>query len=171
MPEPGEYAVGMIFMPQGINQYKYCIEVLESEIKNQNLNILGWRDVPVNAEHLGEIAAASEPYIKQVFVGKNGQELSPLEFNAKVYSARKIAEHKIYDSRLKHAKQFYIPSFSTTTLIYKGLLIPEDIRNYYADLLDPDLVTRLALVHQRFSTNTAPSWDLAQPFRFMCHNG
>ncbi len=171
LPEPGEYAVGMIFMPQGINQYKYCIEVLESEIKNQNLNILGWRDVPVNAEHLGEIAAASEPFIKQVFVGKNGQELSPLEFNAKIYSARKIAEHKIYDSRLKHAKQFYIPSFSTTTLIYKGLLIPEDIRNYYADLSDPDLVTRLALVHQRFSTNTAPSWDLAQPFRFMCHNG
>jgi glutamate synthase (NADPH/NADH) large chain len=171
LPEQGDYAVGMIFLPKGPNQYKYCIEVLENEIKNQNLNILGWRDVPVHSEHLGEIAASSEPYSRQLFVGKNGQELSPLEFSAKVYMARKIAEHKINDSRLKHAKQFYIPSFSTTTLIYKGLLIPEDIRNYYSDLSDPDVVTRLALVHQRFSTNTAPSWDLAQPFRFMCHNG
>ena len=171
LPAHGDYAVGMIFFPKGINQFKYCIDVLETEIKKQNLSILGWRDVPVHSEHLGEIAASTEPFIKQLFVGKNNQELTDLEFNAKVYSARKIAEHRITDSKLKHAKQFYIPSFSSTTLIYKGLLIPEDIRNYYSDLSDPDLVTRLALVHQRFSTNTAPSWDLAQPFRFMCHNG
>ena len=171
LPKQGEYAVGMIFLPKGINQYRYCFNVLETEVKNQGLEFLGWREVPVNASHLGEIAESTEPVINQIFVGKNGQDLSALEFNAKVYTARKIAEHKIYDSKLKHAKQFYIPSFSTTTLIYKGLLIPEDIRNYYSDLSDPDVVTRLALVHQRFSTNTAPSWDLAQPFRFMCHNG
>jgi glutamate synthase (ferredoxin) len=171
LPEQREYAVGMVFLPKGINQYTYCIDALEAEIKNQGLEVLGWREVPVNPEHLGRIAETTEPFIKQIFVGKNGQEMTPLAFNAKVYAARKIAEHKINTSKLKHARQFYIPSFSTTTLIYKGLLIPEDIRNYYSDLSDHDLVTRLALVHQRFSTNTAPSWDLAQPFRFMCHNG
>ncbi len=171
LPKQGEYAVGMVFLPKGLNQYKYCIDVLETEVKNQGLELLGWREVPVNSDHLGDIAESTEPKINQIFVGKNGKELSSLAFNAKVYTARKIAEHRINDSKLKHAKQFYIPSFSTTTLIYKGLLIPEDIRNYYSDLSDPDVVTRLALVHQRFSTNTAPSWDLAQPFRFMCHNG
>ncbi len=170
LPEPREYGVGMIFLPKGVNQHKYCIDVLEREIRQQNLEVLGWREVPVNPEHLGEIAESTEPYIRQIFVGKK-EEMSPAQFNAKMYAARKIAEHEIRNSKLKHHSQFYIPSFSTNTLIYKGLLIPEDIRNYYSDLSDPDLVTRLALVHQRFSTNTAPSWDLAQPFRFMCHNG
>jgi glutamate synthase (ferredoxin) len=170
LPEPREYGVGMIFLPKGVNQHKYCIDVLEKEIRRQDLAVLGWREVPVNAEHLGEIAESTEPYIRQIFVGKK-EEMSTAQFNAKMFAARKIAEHEIHSSKLKHHSQFYIPSFSTNTLIYKGLLIPEDIRNYYADLSDPDLVTRLALVHQRFSTNTAPSWDLAQPFRFMCHNG
>ena len=171
LPESKEYAVGMVFLPKSVNQYRYCIEALENEIKNQGLAVLGWRNVPVNPKHLGEIAENSEPYIKQVFIGKNDQDLTELQFNAKVYAARKIAEHKILNSKLKDSNRFYISSFSTATLIYKGLLIPEDIRNYYTDLSDPDVITRLALVHQRFSTNTAPSWDLAQPFRFMCHNG
>jgi len=171
LPEAREYAVGMVFLPQHLNQYRFCIEILEEEIKNQGLEILGWRDVPVNSKVIGEIAARTEPKVKQIFVGKNGVDLEDIQFNAKIYAARKIAEHRIIASKLKDSKQFYLPSFSTTTLIYKGLLIPEDIRNYYADLSDPDVVTRLALVHQRFSTNTSPSWDLAQPFRFMCHNG
>jgi len=171
LAQPKEYAVGMVFLPQSINQYQYCTEILEKEIKDQGLEILGWRDVPVNSSHLGKIAKKKEPKIKQIFVGKNDLELTEHEFNAKIFAARKIAEHEINASKLKDSLQFYIPSFSTTTLIYKGLLIPEDIRNYYQDLSDTDLVTRLALVHQRFSTNTSPSWDLAQPFRFMCHNG
>ena len=171
LPDPKDYGVGMVFLPKSKNQYRYCIDVLETEINNQNLKVLGWRNVPVNAQHQGEIAKKTEPKIKQIFVGKNGQDLTELEFNAKLFAARKIAEHKIIASRLKESDKFYIPSFSTTTLIYKGLLIPEDIRNYYSDLSDSDYVTRLALVHQRFSTNTSPSWDLAQPFRFMCHNG
>lgn len=171
LPNPKEYGVGMVFLPKSKNQYKYCIDVLEAEIRGQNLEILGWRDVPVKHQHQGEIAKKTEPKIKQIFIGKNGQKLTELQFNAKIYAARKIAEHKIINSRLRESDKFYIPSFSTTTLIYKGLLIPEDIRNYYTDLSDPEYVTRLALVHQRFSTNTSPSWDLAQPFRFMCHNG
>ncbi|RUA11299.1 MAG: glutamate synthase large subunit [Flavobacteriia bacterium] len=171
LPEPKEYAVGMVFLPQNKNQSKYCIDILEKEILNQGLEILGWRDVPVNSEHLGEIAKKNEPVVKQVFAGKKDPKMDLEHFNAKIYMARKIAEHKIINAKLEKGYQFYLPSFSTTTMIYKGLLIPEDIRNYYSDLSDEDLVTRLALVHQRFSTNTAPTWDLAQPFRYMCHNG
>ncbi len=171
LPEEKDYAVGMVFLPQNINQNKFCTTVLEEEIKKQGLSVLGWRIVPVNDSHLGKIAKRNEPNIKQIFIGKTNDELTDKVFNAKLFAARKIAEHKINDSRLKDSKHFYLPSLSTTTLIYKGLLIPEDIRNYYQDLSDPDLITRLALVHQRFSTNTSPSWDLAQPFRFMCHNG
>ncbi|MFD1315415.1 glutamate synthase large subunit [Namhaeicola litoreus] len=171
LPEPGEYAVGMLFLPNSVNQSKFCIDILEREIKRQGLPILGWRNVPVDSKHLGEIAKRTEPTVKQIFVGKEFTEQQDAVFMAKVYAARKIAENQIYQSKLKESKLFYIPSFSTTTLIYKGLLIPEDIRNYYLDLSNPTLVTKLALVHQRFSTNTAPSWDLAQPFRFMCHNG
>jgi glutamate synthase (ferredoxin) len=166
-----EYAVGMVFLPQNINQNTFCVDVLEKEVRSQGLRILGWRDVPVNSSHLGKIAKRNEPRIKQIFIGKTDDKLKEREFNAKLFAARKITEHKINNSKLKDSKQFYIPSFSTTTLIYKGLLIPEDIRNYYQDLSDSDLITRLALVHQRFSTNTSPSWELAQPFRFMCHNG
>lgn len=171
LPEPKEYAVGMVFLSQNENQLKFFKNCLETEIKNQELAVLGWRKVPVNKTHLGKIAAKNEPNIEQIFIGKNGQQLSENQFNAKLFTARKIAEHVVENSKLSDRKKFYLPSLSTTTLIYKGLLIPEDISNYYTDLSNPNLVTRLALVHQRFSTNTFPSWDLAQPFRYMCHNG
>jgi len=171
IPEPKEYAVGMVFLPKKINQYNFCISTFEEEIKKQDLEILGWRNVPVDTSNLGRIAATTEPNIKQLFVGKNGLTLSKLQFDAKLFAARKIAEHTIQNSKTSERNYFYVPSFSTTTIIYKGLLIPEDIGRYYADLSAPDFVTRLALVHQRFSTNTFPSWDLAQPFRYMCHNG
>ncbi|MHB1147620.1 MAG: glutamate synthase large subunit [Lutibacter sp.] len=171
LPEPKEYAVGMVFLSQNENQLNFFKNCLETEIKNQGLAVLGWRKVPVNKTHLGKIAAKNEPEIEQIFIGKNGQPLTENQFNAKLFTARKIAEHAVENSKLSDRKKFYLPSLSTTTLIYKGLLIPEDISNYYTDLSNPDLVTRLALVHQRFSTNTFPSWDLAQPFRYMCHNG
>jgi glutamate synthase (ferredoxin) len=171
LPKPKEYAVAMVFLPKRNNQSNYCISVLEQEIKNQGLEIIGWRNVPVDTSNLGKIASKTEPKIKQLFVGKNNLELTEIQFNAKLFAARKIAQHIIIKSRISERNYFYLPSFSTTTIIYKGLLIPEDIRRYYTDLKEPDLVTRLALVHQRFSTNTFPSWDLAQPFRYMCHNG
>ncbi|MDJ0645938.1 MAG: glutamate synthase large subunit [Flavobacteriaceae bacterium] len=171
LPEPKEYAVGMIFLPRSFNQQNYCIAIIEEELEKQGLQRLGWRDVPVDASNLGKIAAKSEPKVKQLFVGKGDLKLSELEFNAKLFAARKIAEHTIEKSKISERNYFYLPSFSTTTIIYKGLLMPEDIGRYYVDLKEPDLVTRLALVHQRFSTNTFPSWDLAQPFRYMCHNG
>ena len=171
LPALHEYAVGMVFLPRKENQRTYCIGVFESEIKKQGLDILGWRKVPVNREVVGSIAAQTEPSIMQVFIGRGANKLSDHEFNIKLFCARKIAEHTISSSKLSEASYFYLPSLSTHTLIYKGLLIPEDIKGYYKDLSDPAVVTRLALVHQRFSTNTFPTWDLAQPFRYMCHNG
>ena len=171
LPELHQYAVGMVFLPKKENQRTYCISVLESEIKSQGLEVIGWRKVPVNHDVVGSIAALTEPFIMQVFVGKGSVDLSDYEFNIKLYCARKIAEHTVSNSKLSQSSYFYLPSLSTHTLIYKGLLIPQDIKGYYSDLKDPDVVTRLALVHQRFSTNTFPTWDLAQPFRYMCHNG
>ena len=171
LPEVGQYAVGMVFLPKSSNQVTFCKTTFETAIKEQNLKILGWRDVPVAAENLGQIAAEKQPTIKQVFVGKNELDITEQQLNAKMFAARKIAEHTVRNSRTSEGHMFYFSSFSTTTIIYKGLLMPEDISRYYTDLLDPDLVTRLALVHQRFSTNTFPSWELAQPFRYMCHNG
>ena len=171
LPNANEYAVGMVFLPKKENQRSYAVGVFEAEIKNQGLEVLGWRKVPVNPEVMGSIAAQTEPHIMQIFVGRGNSELSDSEFNIKLFIARKISEHTILNSKLSQASYFYLPSLSTHTLIYKGLLIPEDIKGYYHDLSDPLVVTRLALVHQRFSTNTFPTWDLAQPFRYMCHNG
>ena len=171
LPELHQYAVGMTFLPQKENQRQFCVNVFEEEVKKQGLALLGWRKVPVNKAVVGRIAGQTEPYIAQVFIGKGEKEITDHEFNVKLFIARKIAEHRVIESKLSESKYFYFPSLSTHTLIYKGLLVPEDIEPYYTDLSDPSVVTRLALVHQRFSTNTFPTWDLAQPFRYMCHNG
>ena len=171
LPEFGEYAVGMVFLPKKDNQRSFCIGVLEAEFKNQGLRVLGWRKVPVRTEIVGKIAAQTEPKIMQIFVSKGDKKLTEQNFKNKLFCARKIAEHKIYESNLSQNSFFYVPSLSNRTIIYKGLLIPKDIKGYYSDLSEPKVVTKLALVHQRFSTNTFPTWDLAQPFRYMCHNG
>tara|TARA_R110000868_G_scaffold320796_4_gene581763 strand:+ start:14168 stop:18676 length:4509 start_codon:yes stop_codon:yes gene_type:complete len=171
LPEPGSYAVGNVFLPQKENQRDYCIEVFESNIKKQGLKLLGWRDVPINKSIPGRIAAETEPFVKQIFVARENDEQDFFHFNLKLFIARKVTEHTINASKLSESKFFYVPSLSTKIIIFKGLLMPEDISLYYKDLMDPRVVTRLALVHQRFSTNTFPTWDLAQPFRYMCHNG
>ena len=171
LPEAGDYAVSNVFLPRKENQRTYCIEIFEAEIKKQGLHVLGWRDVPVNSAVLGEIAKTTEPFVKQVFVGKSDSKQTEFDFNLKLFAARKISEHTIYDSKLSESKFFYLPSLSTKIIIFKGLLKPEHINEYYLDLFNHGLDTRLALVHQRFSTNTFPTWDLAQPFRYICHNG
>ncbi len=170
IPNQREYAVGMVFLPKVTNQYDFCKTTFENNLKEQGLAILGWREVPVDSFQLGEIALASEPNIEQLFIGKT-DEIDEATFKAKLYAARKIAEHTIRKSKISESKYFYIPSLSITTIIYKGIIMPEDIGPYYKDLQEIDLVTRLALVHQRFSTNTMPTWELAQPFRHMCQNG
>ena len=171
LPKPGEYAVANVFLPQKENQRNYCIAEFEKIIAEQGLVLIGWRDVPVNKTVPGRMASETEPFVKQVFIGKANDQQNDQEFNIKLFIARKISEHTIYNSKLSEAQYFYLPSLSTKIIIFKGLLKPEDIKLYYKDLMDARVVTRLALVHQRFSTNTFPTWDLAQPFRYMCHNG
>jgi glutamate synthase (ferredoxin) len=171
LPKVGDYAVSNVFLPRKENQQYYCTTVFEKHIKEQKLKILGWRNVPVNNSVLGEIAAKTQPFIKQVFIGKSNPKQDDFQFNLKLFIARKKTEHEIYNSKLSESSFFYVPSLTTKIIIYKGLLIPQDIKLFYKDLNDSSLVTRLALVHQRFSTNTFPTWDLAQPFRYMCHNG
>ena len=167
----GNYAVGNIFLPQKQNQREFCISIFEENIAKQGLKLLGWRDVPVNKSIPGRIASETEPFVKQIFIAKQNNDQSFFDFNLKLFIARKTTEHTIIASKLSESNFFYVPSLSTKIIIFKGLLMPEDISLYYRDLMDPRVVTRLALVHQRFSTNTFPTWDLAQPFRYMCHNG
>lgn len=183
LPEEGTYAVSNVFLPRKLNQQEYCVSIFQESLIEQGITILGWRDVPVDRSIIGEIAALSEPFVKQIFVTddalasafakakKEKVQKAEFNFNIKLFTARKRAEHTIYNSKLSESSFFYLPSFSTKTIIYKGLLMPQHIKVYYKDLMDPRVVTRLALVHQRFSTNTFPTWDLAQPFRYMCHNG
>ena len=171
LPEPGDYAVGNIFLPQKGNQRDFCVSIFEKNIEKQGLKLLGWRDVPVNRSVPGRIAMETEPFVKQLFIAKSSKEQTYFDFNLKLYIARKTTEHSINASKMSESKFFYVPSLSTKIVIFKGLLMPKDISLYYQDLMDPRVVTRLALVHQRFSTNTFPTWDLAQPFRYMCHNG
>ena len=171
IPEFGDYAVGNVFLPRKANQRFFCESVFERHLNDQGLKLLGWRTLPVDPSVLGTIAKKTEPFVKQIFVSKSTQDQEDFEFNLKLYIARKKTEHEIYNSKVSESNFFYLPSLSTKIIIYKGLLIPEDIKLYYKDLTNPLFVTRLALVHQRFSTNTFPTWDLAQPFRYMCHNG
>jgi glutamate synthase (NADPH) large chain len=169
-PEQRQYAVGMVFLPNKENQIKYIIDQFNHLLMAKGVELLGWRDVPVVSEELGVVAQRTEPTIKQIFV-KRPKDISDLEFRKKLFVVRKIIENKIWNSKLSQKDFFYLPSFSDRTIIYKGLIRPDDMSNYFVDLKDPTLTTRLALVHQRFSTNTFPSWDLAHPFRYICHNG
>jgi len=171
LPKAGEYAVANVFLPQKENQRDYCISVFEENITKQGLQLIGWRNVPVNTDVPGRIAKETEPFVKQVFIGKADKKQKEFDFNLKLYIARKVTEHAVLNSKLSESGFFYVPSLSTKIIIFKGLLMPQDIKLYFTDLMDPRVVTRLALVHQRFSTNTFPTWDLAQPFRYMCHNG
>ncbi len=171
LPDAGDYAVSNVFLPQKENQRTFCMDRLESFVHQQGLRILGWRDLPVDDAVIGQIARQSLPHIKQLFVGKETFDQDEFSFQRKLFTARKKAEHFIYNSKISESTYFYLPSLSHKIIIYKGLLVPEDIKLFFTDLQDPSLVTRMALVHQRFSTNTFPTWDLAQPFRYMCHNG
>src|SRR4051812_16205960 len=170
LPAPGEYAVGMTFLPVEKHPRLNCEGVLERIIREEGLSVLGWRDTPVNGDAIGRVARASQPYIQQIFVGRP-EEIDGDAFERKLYIVRKRAENEISDSEIEDKEFFYIPSLSCRTIVYKGLLLAPQIANFYGDLSDPDAVSALCLVHQRFSTNTFPSWKLAHPYRYIAHNG
>jgi len=171
LPPVGEYGVGMVFLPQEPASRFACQHEIERAIKDEGQVLLGWRDVPRDNSGLGEAGKRIEPVVRQVFIGRGGHVRVTDALERKLYIIRKSSGHAIQALRLKHGKEFYVPSMSARTLVYKGLLLADQVGKYYKDLQDPRVVSALALVHQRFSTNTFPTWDLAHPFRLIAHNG
>src|SRR5215472_1563282 len=170
LPAPGEYGVGMAFLPVDTQDRLICEGIIEKIAREEGLTVLGWRDTPINGNTIGRLARASQPYIEQVFI-RAGAGMDQDALERKLYVVRKRAEAAVAATDLKEKDFFYVPSLSSRTIIYKGLLLAPQITDFYKELLDPDLASALCLVHQRFSTNTFPSWKLAHPYRYVCHNG
>ena len=173
LPEAGKFAAGIIFLPKEASEREHCKKVVNELIAKHGQKLLGWRHVPVDADgaDIGPTARRGEPDIEQLFVG-SAEGLSHEAFERQLYLIRKQASHALRsDSKLSQALLFYVCSLSTKVIIYKGMLTPAQVMPYYLDLADEDYETHLAMVHSRFSTNTFPSWDRAQPLRFMSHNG
>ena len=171
LPDAGEYGTGLVFLPPDGLQRRQCEETFEAVIGQERQHLLGWRDVPVCGDALGRVARAVEPVVRQIFIGRGPGVGDEGSFERKLFVIRKRMERWVRQSSLAQASFFYVPSLSHRTLNYKGLLLAKQMEAYYRDLADPSLASGIALVHQRYSTNTFPTWDLAQPFRFLCHNG
>ena len=172
LPPPGEYGVGMIFLPKEHASRLACEEELERAIKLEGQVLLGWRDVPVNRDMpMSPTVRAKEPIIRQVFIGRGHDVIVQDALERKLYVIRKTASAHIQALGLRYSKEYYVPSMSSRTVIYKGLLLADQVGTYYRDLEDERCVSALGLVHQRFSTNTFPEWPLAHPYRYVAHNG
>ncbi len=174
LPEPGEYGVGMIFLPKDATLRASFESTFERIVAEEGQVVLGWRTVPVDNRSLGATAIAGEPFIRQVFIGRNAATLrgtDALAFERKLYVIRKSAEHAIRYSGQPDANQFYIVSLSSRTIVYKGMLLAEQVDAYLPDLVNPAVESAIAVVHSRFSTNTFPSWERAHPYRYLIHNG
>jgi glutamate synthase (ferredoxin) len=171
LPSAGEYGVGMVYLPRDPQERQNCEKVFAEVIAQEGQRLLGWRSIPTNNGSLGKTAKASEPFMRQVFIGRNPKLTDDMAFERKLYVIRKRAEQAIRYGGIKGGKFFYIPSLSHKTLIYKGMLMPVQVDEYYPDLTHPAMETALALVHSRFSTNTFPTWDRSHPYRYMAHNG
>ena len=169
VPVEGKYGSGLIFLPKDPKYRKQCEEILIDTLTSEGLDVIEFTDVKVDNSVLGEISHATEPFIRQIFITGKYPEQEMLE--RKLFIARKLTEKAIRESNIKDKKAFYIPSLSSKVFIYKGMLTPDQVERYFVDLRDPNMISAIALVHSRFSTNTFPTWDLAQPFRFLAHNG
>ncbi len=172
LPEAGQYAAGNVFLPQGEKEQAKCREIVEALIAEQGQKLLGWRVLPVDTDgaDVGPTARISQPHMEQLFIAADG--VSGDDFERQLYMIRKRSTHAIRaNTSIKQAKMFYVCSLSTKVMIYKGMLTALQVRAFYQDLVDDDYTAHLAMVHSRFSTNTFPSWDRAQPNRFMSHNG
>ena len=175
LPPAGQYGVGNVFLPRDAAQRTQAKKIVNDIIAEEGQRLLGWRPVPVSVQTLGESAASVMPAIEQLFIGF-GEDAAilandPMRFERKLYVIRKRVERAIDALALSEGRMFYIPSLSSKTLIYKGMLTADQIQPTFPDLTDPDIESALALVHQRFSTNTFPSWPLAHPYRYIAHNG
>jgi len=168
LPPEGQFGTGLVFLPRNLDDAEKCTEIFLSIIKEEGVNFIGFRDVPRDNSTIGEIAHATEPNIRQILLTADVQQD---DLERRLYLIRKRTEKAIRDTELKQKNLFYIPSLSTKVLVYKGMLTSIQLREYYSDLTDERLQSAIALVHSRFSTNTFPSWDLAQPFRVLGHNG
>ena len=170
LPSPGEYGVGMVFLPVETHERMRCEALVEEIAREEGLSVLGWRDTPVNANTIGRLARSTQPYIEQVFIRRAyGMDQDALE--RKLYVIRKRAESEVAKTELREKSFFYIPSLSSRTIVYKGLLLAPQIANFYIELSNSEVRSAICLVHQRFSTNTFPTWHLAHPYRYLCHNG
>ena len=171
LPRPGQYGVGMVFLPPDREQRHQCERRLEEIVRREGQEVLGWRSVPTDNLYLGETAKSREPSIRQVFIKRSADLRDDLDFERKLYVIRRQAENAIRYADIPGGDYFYIPSLSYKTLVYKGMLTPRQVATFYPDLSDPLLETALAVVHSRFSTNTFPSWERSHPYRYMIHNG
>ena len=172
LPPPGEYGVGMVFLPKEHASRLACEQELERAIKTEGQVLLGWRDVPVNKTMpMSPAVRMKEPILRQVFIGRGNDVIVQDALERKLYVIRKTASAAIQGLKLKHSKEYYVPSMSSRTVVYKGLLLADQVGTYYLDLTDARCVSALGLVHQRFSTNTFPEWPLAHPYRYVAHNG
>ncbi len=172
LPPPGEYGVGMIFLPKENASRLACEQEMERAIKAEDQVLLGWRDVPVNREMpMSPTVRQKEPILRQVFIGRGNDVIVQDALERKLYVIRKTASANIQALKLKHSKEYYVPSMSSRTVVYKGLLLADQVGVYFRDLEDERCVSALGLVHQRFSTNTFPEWPLAHPYRYVAHNG
>ncbi|HVI50345.1 MAG TPA: glutamate synthase large subunit [Candidatus Sulfotelmatobacter sp.] len=171
LPEKGAYGVGMFFLPRDSASRAKCEAIIESTVKAEGQVMLGWRDVPVDNSTLGESVKACEPVVRQIYVGKSAALADQDAFERKLFVVRKQISNKVAAELGDTGVDFYVTSMSSRTIVYKGMLLADQVGVYYTDLADERLVSALALVHQRFSTNTFPKWSLAHPFRMICHNG
>lgn len=171
LPNLGSYGTGLIFLPQDGKERKFCKKIFEKSIAKNGQILLGWRNVPIDDSKIGKGAKSTEPVFEQIFVGRNKNINDTLVFERKLYVIRKQIENSIRTSKLQQKKSFYITNISCRTFSYKGLLMPDQLDIFFLDLKDESIKSALCLVHSRYSTNTFPTWDLAQPFRFLAHNG
>lgn len=171
LPGAGEYGTGLIFLPTQAKERELCKKTFSCITKEEGQVLLGWRTVPVDDSDIGGTARDSQPVIEQVFIGRGKDIKDRLNFERRLYIIRKRIENIIRGSKLKQKNFFYITNISSQTLSYKGLLMPHQLENFFLDLKNENIKSALILVHSRYSTNTFPTWDLAQPFRFLAHNG
>ncbi|MBZ4410745.1 glutamate synthase large subunit [Myxococcus sp. XM-1-1-1] len=169
LPPRRQYGVAQVFLPKEVDARAACEAALEEVVVEEGQRVLGWRDVPVAPEHLGPVALEAAPVIRQLFIAR--RRVVPSAFERKLYRIRKLTENRVQARGVDPKGRFHIASLSSETLIYKGLLLPADLPRFFLDLQHTEFVSALGLVHSRFSTNTFPTWELAQPFRFIAHNG